>query len=434
MKRTKTSISLNVIRRINRAVVAGSNPEQALSTCVTALGQVLAASRCFIHQRDEEGMYPVTHEFTAGETSPVGISNTLLMPISYLAHQSMSTIFSDDVLADSRFAQPMDRQIHEGMDVRSAAAAPIATDGRELGQIVVHFSGQAHKWTPAELDLIETVAGQAAMIMQMARNLSEKERLSGALAGMNEDLSKLYVELARKDEQLERFMSFISHDLRAPVVAIQGLVDLLKAHYESEPPDSKPRRYLEIILKSAAQINSLTTALIDYRRLGQSTINLEEVDTAELVREIWQRATVGIDDIDLDIFSDLPRVSADRAKLSRIFQNLIENAVKYRKPRGRARVDVTCQETETMWQFAVNDDGIGFSPQDADRLFDIFTRLKQASNRPGSGIGLTSVLEIARLHGGNAWATGRPGKGATFYFTLAKEPPAEHTAQWREER
>jgi len=415
--------ALAVLRRIFGSMGTKFEPEPVFKNCVQVLGTSLEAGRCLIYQRDADGHLHVTHEYAGQGVVPYGIGNAALTPGAYLAHQTLTSVSVDDVLDDARFQANMDRQLFTEMSVKSALCTPILSGGIELGLLEVHMCKQAHRWTEAEVELLETAAGQVAIIAHSCRLLAEQEKLTDSLATMNQDLSWLYVELATKDEQIDRFMHLVSHDLRAPVVAIEGLVNLLKQSYEGEAPDSKPRRYLELILRSAEQITGLTGALLEYAKLGQMSVQLSDVDTGELVREIWQRLSISEPDIHLEIFSALPMVRADRAMLARIFQNLLENSIKYRSPGARAVVDVTCTEATDHWQFTVNDDGIGFHPGEADHLFDIFARLKQARSKPGSGIGLASVLELAKLHGGRAWASGRPGKGATFYFTIAKDVP-----------
>ncbi len=414
---------LSVLRRIFGSMETRFEPDAVFAKCVEILSEALGSGRCLIYQRDAEGHLHVTHEYARPEVMPYGIGNAALTPSAYLAHQTLATVSVDDVAEDPRFQATMDRQLFTEMGVKSALCTPILAGGVELGLVETHMCKRARQWTEAEIELLETVADQVAIIAHSSRLLADQKKLAHCLATMNQDLSWLYVELATKDEQIDRFMHLISHDLRAPVVAIEGLVNLLKQSYENEAPDSKPRRYLELILKSAEQITGLTGALLEYAKLGQMSIQLADVDTGEMVREIWQRLALSESNIDLEIFSPLPVVRADRAMLARIFQNLFENAIKYRKPVDRAVIDITCAETSDHWQFAVNDDGIGFHPGEADQLFDIFTRLKQARSRPGSGIGLASVLELSKLHGGTAWAAGRPGKGATFYFTIAKSIP-----------
>ncbi len=410
------------MRSISGAVGRRFDLDPILKAAVSEIARTLQVSRCFFYQLDDMGLLRLTHDWAApGVLTRLEVAGDVVTPDAYQARQTGRTVRSDDVAKDSLFGEAMDRQLFNELAVAAAVATPVVFQGTILGLIGVHQCGAPRNWTADDVELLELAASHLSILMMGCRVFADQGTQADALARMNEDLSKLYVELAAKDAQIDRFIHLISHDLRAPVVAIQGLVDLLRKGYENEAPDSKPRRYLELITHSADQITNLTGALLEYARLGQSSLALSEVDTGALLREVWQRLALKAEDAELAVFESLPVVRADRAKLSQIFQNLLENAIKYRSPEGRLIVDVTCQESDSQWQFAVNDNGLGFHPSQAESLFDLFARLKEVRNKPGSGIGLASVMEIARLHGGTAWAIGRPGKGATFYFTVSKK-------------
>jgi signal transduction histidine kinase len=410
-----------VLRRISETGGRRFDPEPLLQTAVAEVGAALATSRCFFYQVDSAGFVRMTHEYVSDAIQAIGVGTEILTPATYLARQTAQTVKTDDTQTDSRFGEAMNKQMFIDLSVKSALVTPVIFQETMFGLLGVHQCDRARPWSDDDVELIETVSSLLSMFMQSCRVFADQESQADVLARMNEDLSRLYVELAAKDAQIDKFMHLISHDLRAPVVAIQGLVDLLKKGYENSPPDSKPRRFLELILHSAEQITQLTSALLEYARLGQSSLSIAEVDTEALVRDIWQRLSITVPESELAVFGALPVVQADHSKLTQIFQNLLENAIKYRNQEVRLMVDVTCQETVDHWQFAVNDNGMGFHPNDAELLFDLFARLEQVRSKPGSGIGLASVMEIARLHGGTAWAVGRPGKGSTFYFSLSKK-------------
>lgn len=412
---------LSILRRITEAADARFDPGPLLETAVNEVGQALDVSRCIFYRVDAGGFVRLTHEYVVPNVLKIEVGGDIVTPVEYQARQTSQTVKSDDCAADERFGEAMDRQMLRELNVLSALVTPVVFQGNLMGLLGVHQCDLTREWTASEVGLLETVSSLLAMFLQSCRIFADQESQADVLARMNEDLSRLYVELAAKDAQIGKFMHLISHDLRAPVVAIQGLVDLLKKGYENEALDSRPRKYLELILHSAEQVTHLTGALLEYARLGQSSLALSEVDTEQLVKEIWQRFSISVPEAELEIFGSLPVVRADRSKLVQIFQNLIENSIKYRNRDGRLMVDVTCQETEQHWQFAVNDNGMGFHPSEAELLFDLFARLKEVRTKPGSGIGLASVMEISRLHGGSAWAVGRPGKGATFYFTVSKK-------------
>lgn len=416
----KTKNQLSILKNILLLSYVKFEPYPMLTTCVEAIGKSLNLSRCLVHQKDSSGIMTLTQEYTSPNVTAIEIGTTVLTPEAYLSYQSQSTVVSNNMLADERFEGAREQSLLIDLAIKSAASTPIIVKGAVHGLLSFHQCNRQRKWTQEDIDFLDTVAVQLAYVLQSHSLLLEQQKLTHSLTSMNQDLSRLYVQLATKDEQIDRFMHLISHDLRAPIVAIEGLVELLTNQYKNDPPHSKPRRYLELINKSTEQITNLVCQLLDYARLGQSRLNLEQVDTEDLIHEIWQRASLETKDINLEVFSALPVILADRAKLVQVFQNLLENAIKYRKSDGPAIVDITCQEKDDHWQFAINDNGIGFHPSEAEKLFDIFIRLKQTHAKPGSGIGLASVLEIARLHGGTAWAIGRPGNGSTFYFTIAK--------------
>lgn len=411
---------LDVLRRITNSVDNKFNLDHILQTAVDEIGSALKVSRCFLYQVDSSGHLVLTHEFVQPEVAPLGVDNPIVFPGVYWSYQNSASMRVDDVLADPRMQDPSSLRLTQETSALSLISVPLFFQGTASGILAIHQCGQTRQWLDADCELVETAAMLLSTIMQSFRVFKQQEKLTDSLASMNQDLSRVYVELAAKDQQIDRFMHLISHDLRAPVVAIHGLVDLLQKQYVDEPPDSKPRRYLELINRSAEQINTLTTMLLEFARLGQSSLRIVEVDTDELVKELWQKLTLQTTDAQLEIFAPLPTIMADRPKMTQVFQNLLENAIKYRQPDGRLVVDITCEQSADSWQFAINDNGIGFHPSEAEQLFDLFARLKEAQHRPGSGIGLASVMEIARLHGGSASAVGRPGKGSTFFFTVKR--------------
>lgn len=418
--RTSTK-NVKILQQIAGAVGPRFELDPVLKVAVQELGDYLQCSRCFVNQFDEKGVMTVTQQYTAEGILPLGQDTVIVMPGVYHSQQTVSTVKSEDALEDPRFKDTMEIKVLKDLQVQSLLATPISFKGSVLGFLGIQQCNKVRRWSEDEVELVEAVAAQLSIIMRSFNNFAEQESLTDSLARMNQDLSQLYVQLRAKDEQIGKFMHLISHDLRSPIIAIKGVIELLKKEYENDPVDSKPRRYLDLIVKSAEQVTALTTALLDYSRIGRSDLKLEMVNTEELVTELWNRLAIGEDNASLELFSALPVVRADKIRLSRAFQNLLENSLKYRQEEGECKVDVSWQDTEDSWQFAVNDNGIGFHPSQSEELFDIFTRLNDDHHKPGSGIGLASVLEIARLHGGKAWATGRPGKGSTFYFTISKK-------------
>jgi signal transduction histidine kinase len=152
-------------------------------------------------------------------------------------------------------------------------------------------------------------------------------------------------------------------------------------------------------------------------------LKIEDVDCDRLAREVWARFDPLNHGVMLEFEKRLPIVRADYYKLSQIFINLFDNAIKYRGAPPAPKVALSCAESETDWHFQVANNGLGFDPRYREKIFELFQRLSDVDDKPGSGIGLPIVRKIAQLHGGHAWADGQIGVGSTFHFTIAKKIP-----------
>jgi two-component system, sensor histidine kinase and response regulator len=228
-------------------------------------------------------------------------------------------------------------------------------------------------------------------------------------------------ELQEKNRQIEDFVHVVSHDLRSPVVSIQGLSGVLLDEYRDRLNDVESLHYLELIKKSAEQMSALLDDLLQFSRVGRAQLKIEDVDCNLLVKDVWARFEPLHHDMAFQIERALPLVRADYYKLSQIFSNLFDNAIKYRGKIDAPKVVVTYEESTDNWHFIVSNNGPGFDPRFREKIFEIFQRLSDANEQPGSGIGLPIVRKIAQLHGGHAWADSIPGEGSSFHFTLAKK-------------
>jgi len=161
--------------------------------------------------------------------------------------------------------------------------------------------------------------------------------------------------------------------------------------------------------------------LLSFTKVSDAgAIAASATDSAEVLREVIQGLALLIGEAGADIsFGKLPTINMQPTHLRQLFQNLISNALKYRRPGVRPTIDVSALKAGRGWTFSVADNGIGFDPMYAERIFGVFKRLHGRKEYPGSGIGLAICSRIVALYGGRIWAEGRPGEGATFYFTAA---------------
>ena len=228
-------------------------------------------------------------------------------------------------------------------------------------------------------------------------------------------------ELAAAKQELESFCYSVSHDLRAPLRAVNGFVSML----QEEAADSlgeKEKRFLNVIRQSAKKMGELVDGLLAFTRTGRAELHAHRVSLNPLVEEVRH-------DLEFETHGrqivwnvkPLPEVEADSAMLRQVFTNLLSNAVKFTRLRERAEIVIGAEEGEKgQAVIFVHDNGTGFDMRYADKLFRIFHRLHREDEFEGTGVGLASAHRIITRHGGRIWAEAEKDRGATFYFSLPR--------------
>ena len=228
-------------------------------------------------------------------------------------------------------------------------------------------------------------------------------------------------ELEVTNRELEAFAYSVAHDLRAPLRAIDGYSSALNEDFaESLPPDA--RRHLDRIASNAQQLGRLIDALLNFSRLGAKKLLRETVFPKQIAFQVYERLRAGMKGPNGGLsISDLPPCSADPTLLSLVYQNLLDNALKFTRDREEVKIEVGSMpdsRSPGVTIYYVRDNGAGFDMQYSDKLFGVFSRLHSQAQFPGTGAGLAITKRIVTKHGGRIWAEAAPGKGATFYFTL----------------
>jgi light-regulated signal transduction histidine kinase (bacteriophytochrome) len=231
--------------------------------------------------------------------------------------------------------------------------------------------------------------------------------------------------LEAANRELESFSYSVSHDLRAPLRAVDGFAAILTEDHAAELSDDA-RRYLSRIRTSAQQMGALIDDLLAFSRLGRQQISQHDVDMDDLARTVVEEAcrTEGRDTAEIDI-RPLPPARGERSMLKQVFANLVQNALKFTRGRQPARIAIGASVSEGEIVYFVSDDGVGFDMGYADKLFGVFQRLHPAEEFEGTGVGLAVVKRVVERHGGRVWAESSPGEGATFHFTIPPEAPPE---------
>jgi signal transduction histidine kinase len=223
-------------------------------------------------------------------------------------------------------------------------------------------------------------------------------------------------ELGRSNSDLERFAHAASHDLKEPLRTMASFAQLLQSRYAGRV-DADADQFVRYVVDGATRMQRLVDDLLAYSRVGSEGVRTAPVAAEEALAEALAGLKVALESAGALVSHDaLPVVKADGRLLTQLFQNLVDNAVKFRRS-DPARVHVSAQFDGRAWVFSVRDNGIGIDPRYADRIFTMFRRL-HGRDHEGSGIGLALCKRIVERHGGRIWLASEPGKGSTFYFSL----------------
>jgi hypothetical protein len=248
-----------------------------------------------------------------------------------------------------------------------------------------------------------------------------------------EELQKSNQELSRSNVNLEEFAYAASHDLKEPMRKIQMFSGRLTDRL-LDRLDEEEKGYLNRIMKATDRMNTLIDDLLMYSHVSRGAVLEESIDLNKKVQSVLEDLELEIEEKKATIqVGQLPTIKGNRRQLQQLFQNLIGNAIKYHRPGVDPVVNISCQVTDgndqmhplltkaegqQFYLIEVSDNGIGFEPEDADRIFNVFTRLHGNAEYKGTGVGLSIARKVVENHGGYIWATSKPGDGATFKVLL----------------
>jgi light-regulated signal transduction histidine kinase (bacteriophytochrome) len=253
-----------------------------------------------------------------------------------------------------------------------------------------------------------------AVNAELRREVADRTAAERALRDKSE-------ALARSNAELEQFAYVASHDLQEPLRMVSSYVQLFEKRYAGQV-DAKAQRYIEYAVEGAKRMQALIGGLLEFSRVGRIDEPVGPVDMGAALDQALLDLRSAIEESRAVVTrGPLPTVTGNAARIAQVLQNLIGNAVKYRRPDVSPAINVSATAAEREWVFAVEDNGIGIDQQYLERIFIIFQRLHTRTEYPGTGIGLSICKKVVEHHGGRMWAVSKPGEGTTFYFTLPRD-------------
>jgi PAS domain S-box-containing protein len=265
---------------------------------------------------------------------------------------------------------------------------------------------------PVEIGLNPVTTDEGSFVLAAIVDITERARQAAALRQANEALERSNIEL-------QRFAHVASHDLQTPMRSIASFVELLEATY-SDKLDGQAKDWIRRTIESIGQLQTLIRDLLEYSRVDSQAHPFTQVAFREVLDQAVSLLDTSIRDASAEVTcGELPVVMGDRSQLVQVMLNLIGNSLKYRSSQPvRVQVSAEASAGKGEWTFAVRDNGIGIAERHHERIFEIFKRLHNQKEIPGTGIGLAVCRRVLHRHGGRIWVESQPGRGSTFFFTI----------------
>jgi signal transduction histidine kinase len=402
---------LRILHEIDRAVAAEQSIETIAGAVIQPLRELLGVPRVIVNRFDlEDGE---VEWIAAAGRRRIHVGPGVRYSIGLMGDVEALRRGETQMVDVAALPQGPEAAALLASEVRYYLVVPMMAGDELLGAL--SFGGGGSHFPQEQVNIAREVATQLAIALMQARLLA-REKAHGT--ELEARVRERTAELEATNRELESFSYSVSHDLRAPLRAVDGYARMLEEDHAARL-DDEGRRLLAVVRGASMRMGLLIDDLLAFARLGRQAPQRRPLDMTSLAREVADELNgAGLARIDLPA---LPQASADPALLRQVWTNLLGNALKYSGKRKDARVEIGGREADAENHYWVRDNGVGFDMRYADKLFGVFQRLHRVEEFPGTGVGLAIVQRVVTRHGGRVWAESRLGEGACFYFSLPRE-------------
>lgn len=417
---------LAALHAIDRAILAAQSPEEIAQAALSRLRQLIPCQQAYLVlfnlEQDEAKMLAAS---TNGNLEPIeGITIPITDFVAANWQQQESIRYIEDIATLEHRTPVLEHRLADGM--HSFIAVSLAVDGKEiLGQLNL-FANQAAAFNPEYVDIAREVADQLAIAIQQAEL---REQLQGYAAELEHRVAERTTQLQEANAELEAFAYSVSHDLRAPLRAMQGFAQALLEDYANQL-EPLGQEYAQRIIAAADRMDTLINELLTYSRLSRAELRLQPVGLAIVVSQALADLKPEIEEKQAQIIvkQPLPDVMGHFPTLVQILINLIANALKFvaSEVQPQVRIWVEGQETsQSKIRLWVEDNGIGIAPEYHQRIFSVFERLHGVETYPGTGIGLAIARKGIERMGGQVGVESQVSQGSRFWLDLPRVVSSE---------
>ncbi len=406
------------LHRLAQQIDVSLNVQAVLTSIVQSLQQAMQCRGCSIALLDaERAVLEIRASAGLDEQWAQAFTLRLGEGIAGKVVQNGVPIYEPDVLTCESFV-PFDPA------VRSLLTVPMMLQKRVIGALSVD-SDQTHAFNKMDERFLTIAAAQAAVAI-------EKARLYASLEQRAQNLAEAYAELKRADRLKGEIVRNVSHELRTPLTFVKSYVDLLMEE-NAGPLNDAQRQYLTIISEKTERVTRLVNDIVSFDQADRAPCRREPLSLTNLLKERiaqWSPLAMQKGLTLVDVWrDDTPLALGDQDKLAQAIDHLLKNAIKF-SPEGGC-ITIAVEETETMLQVAISDEGIGIPHDQHTHIFERFYQIDGSARRRfgGAGLGLAIVKRIVEAHEGHIWVESKPGHGSTFYFVIPKFQPATEVTQ-----